>query len=153
MKRLKQTVSPIFVILCVLCFQMQSFLTFISYIASYYVLLQVYRQYGPPYVGVDPDIYYEYHTPKSGSQTNNYMWKTQAGACSKKCGTGKGLIYDPRDIISYKIASAPSEDSDQTAHLRSLIRVFARQSVSNQGSQSVFMRRAKSLIRLRGCAC
>ena len=28
MKRLNQTESPIFVILCVLCFQMQSFLTF-----------------------------------------------------------------------------------------------------------------------------
>ena len=30
MKRLDQTESPIFVILCVLCFQRQSFLTFIS---------------------------------------------------------------------------------------------------------------------------
>ena len=29
MKRLNQTESPIFVILCVLCFQRQSFLTFI----------------------------------------------------------------------------------------------------------------------------
>ena len=32
MKRLNQTESPIFVILCVLCFQRQSFLTFISFI-------------------------------------------------------------------------------------------------------------------------
>ena len=34
MKRLNQTESPIFVILCVLCFQRQYFFTFISYMAS-----------------------------------------------------------------------------------------------------------------------
>ena len=33
MKRLNQTESPIFVILCVLCFQRQSFLTFIVIVA------------------------------------------------------------------------------------------------------------------------
>ena len=32
MKRLNQTESPIFVILCVLCFQRQSYLTFDTYI-------------------------------------------------------------------------------------------------------------------------
>ena len=35
MKRLSQTESPIFVILCVLCFPRQSFLTFILCIANY----------------------------------------------------------------------------------------------------------------------
>lgn len=53
-----------------------------------YIQAQVYRQYGPPYVGVDPDVYYEYHTPKSGISSSTYMWKTQAGTCSKQCGTG-----------------------------------------------------------------
>ena len=33
MKKLKQTESPIFVILCALCFQRQSFLTFIVIVA------------------------------------------------------------------------------------------------------------------------
>ena len=56
------------------------------------LVFQVYRQYGPPYVGVDPDIYYEYHTPKSGSSQNNYMWKTQTGACNKQCGTGRHCL-------------------------------------------------------------
>ena len=32
---------------------------------------------------------------------------------------------DPEDSMSYKIAWALSEDSDQTAHMRSLIRIFA----------------------------
>ena len=35
MKRPSQTESPIFVILCVLCFQRQSLLTFISYVAFF----------------------------------------------------------------------------------------------------------------------
>ena len=34
MKRLSQTESPIFVILCVLCFQRQPFLTFIDHMMS-----------------------------------------------------------------------------------------------------------------------
>ena len=34
MKRLSQTESPIFVILCVLCFQMQSFFTSIFYVCQ-----------------------------------------------------------------------------------------------------------------------
>ena len=36
--------------------------------------------------------------------------------------------------ISYKIACAPSEESDQPAHLRSLTKVFTEHSVSSQGS-------------------
>ena len=38
--------------------------------------------------------------------------------------------------ISYKIACAPSEDSDQTAHSRSLIRVFAVHSVGSLGANA-----------------
>ena len=37
MKRLNQAESPIFVILCVLCFQRQSFLTFIESLAGSYL--------------------------------------------------------------------------------------------------------------------
>ena len=43
---------------------------------------------------------------------------------------------EPGHSISFKIASAPSEDSDQTAHLRSLNRVFTRHSVRSQGSKA-----------------
>ena len=35
------------------------------------------------------------------------------------------IIIELGNIVSYKIACAPSEDSDQTARMRSLIRVFA----------------------------
>ncbi|XP_045194121.2 A disintegrin and metalloproteinase with thrombospondin motifs 18-like isoform X2 [Mercenaria mercenaria] len=49
---------------------------------------QVYRKYGPPYVGVDPDVYYEYHIPTT-AQTVSYLWKTKTGHCSKTCGTGE----------------------------------------------------------------
>ena len=34
----------------------------------------------------------------------------------------------------YNLVSAPSEDSDQPARKRSLIRVFARRSMGSQGS-------------------
>ena len=37
--------------------------------------------------------------------------------------------------MSYKIASVPSEDSDQPAHLRSLIRAFTGHSMGSQGSK------------------
>lgn len=51
------------------------------------VTAQVYRLYGPPYVGVDPDVHYEYHTPTS-SIPKQYLWKITTGECSKTCGTG-----------------------------------------------------------------
>ena len=38
--------------------------------------------------------------------------------------------------ISYTIARGPSEDSDQPAHPRSMIRVFAGRSVGSQGSKA-----------------
>ena len=43
--------------------------------------------------------------------------------------SGTNLIYEPGHSISYKITCAPNEDSDQPAHPRSLIRVFAGHSV------------------------
>ena len=48
------------------------------------------------------------------------------------CFSGWGSS-EPGHSISYKIACAPSEDSDQPAHTRSLIRVFAGHLVSSQG--------------------
>ena len=45
------------------------------------------------------------------------------------------LPNEPGHIISYKIASAPSEDSYQPAHPRSLIRVFTRHSVVAKGTK------------------
>ena len=44
-------------------------------------------------------------------------------------------IFEPGDRISYKIVCAPSDDSDQPVHSRSLIRVFAGHSVGSQGSK------------------
>ena len=46
------------------------------------------------------------------------------------------LIYRLRHSISCKFAWAPNEDSDQPAHLRSLIRVFARRSAGSQKSEA-----------------
>ena len=43
------------------------------------------------------------------------------------------ISYEPGHSIYYRIACAPSEDSDQPAHLRRLIRVFAGHPVGNQG--------------------
>ena len=46
------------------------------------------------------------------------------------------MAYEPEYSISYKTAWAPSKDSDQPAHSRSLIRVFTWYSVGNQGSNT-----------------
>ena len=46
------------------------------------------------------------------------------------------LLNKSRKSISYKIASVSSEDSDQPAHPRSLIRLFAGHSVASQGSKA-----------------
>ena len=54
--------------------------------------------------------------------------------------------------ISNKIAHAPCEDSDQPAHSRNLIRVFAELTVGRQGSISVLRGTVTTLISLRGCA-
>ena len=61
------------------------------------------------------------------------------------------LIYEPGHGFSCKIACAPSEDSDQSAHLRSLIRVFVVHSMDSNGL-TIFIRPSKTLIRLRRCA-
>ena len=37
--------------------------------------------------------------------------------------------------ISYKTACVPNKDSDQTVHMRRLIRVFAGHSVGSQGAK------------------
>ena len=46
------------------------------------------------------------------------------------------MAYDSGHSISYKIARVPSEASDQTAHPRSLIRVFAGHYVGSQESKA-----------------
>ena len=66
--------------------------------------IQVYRQYGPPYVGVDPNVYYEYHTPKSGISSSTYMWKTQTGTCSKQCGTGNSNVRLQTNVSFHSFA-------------------------------------------------
>ena len=42
---------------------------------------------------------------------------------------------EPGHSISYNIACAPSEDSDQPAHPRRLIRVFTGESAGSKGSK------------------
>ena len=59
--------------------------------------------------------------------------------------------YKPAYNVSYKITCAPCKDSDQTAHLRSLIGVFAWHS-DGPRIQSVHRRPEKTLNSLRGCA-
>ena len=49
------------------------------------------------------------------------------------------LTLNHHYCIPYKIACAPSEDSDQPAHPRSLIRVFAGHSVSSKWSRVIFV--------------
>ena len=51
-------------------------------------------------------------------------------------GTSETYSYKPGHNISYKIACVPSEDSDQPAHPRSLIRVFTGHSLGSQGSKA-----------------
>ena len=51
-----------------------------------------------------------------------------------------------------KRTCAPSEDSDQPAHLRSLIRIFPWRSLDSQGCKDLFKRTKKPLIRLCACA-
>ena len=40
------------------------------------------------------------------------------------------ITIEPGHSISYKVAYVPSEDADQTAHPRSLLRIFAGYSVA-----------------------
>ena len=48
----------------------------------------------------------------------------------------ENIKHEPGQNTSYKIVCAPSEDSDQPAHPRSLIRVFAGHSVGSQISEA-----------------
>ena len=52
----------------------------------------------------------------------------------------------------FKFACAPTEDSDQAARLRSLIRVFNERFIGSQGSTVSCRRKTKTLIRLCECA-
>ena len=61
-------------------------------------------------------------------------------------------IIEPVFSRKYNLACAPIEDSDQTAHLRSLIRVFDGRSMGSQGSNSSSGGKKKTQIRPCGCA-
>ena len=58
----------------------------------------------------------------------------QIGCVIKK--NGSDITFEPGYSISYNIAFAPNEDSDQPAHPRSLIRVIAEHYVGRQVSES-----------------
>ena len=60
-------------------------------------------------------------------------------------------MYESWQSISYNIAYAPSEDSDQPAHSRNLIGVFCR---PPEYALDIWLHTecpAETLIRLRGC--
>ena len=61
-------------------------------------------------------------------------------------GTSANLTFEAELSVSYNNTSAPSEDSDQPAHLRSLIKVFAGHFVGRQGSKA--SRRQRRMISL-----
>ena len=53
---------------------------------------------------------------------------------------------------TYLQTRAPSEGSDQTVHLRSLIRIFTGRILDSQGCEVLSCEKTKTLIRLRGSA-
>ena len=52
-------------------------------------------------------------------------------------------LYEPQRQATYLRTCAPSEDSDQTAHVRSLIRIFTGR-ISDSQMQSFSMRTMKT---------
>ncbi|KAL3870740.1 hypothetical protein ACJMK2_038784 [Sinanodonta woodiana] len=80
---------------------------------------EVYRQYpaNAGYVGVDPDINYEYYLPIGNSASDQYSWHTTPGTCSKTCGGGQQVpeiscIDDnnnPAEDFRCSISEKPSE--------------------------------------------
>ena len=52
---------------------------------------------------------------------------------SFECPLQRYVVIVPLSSKSYKLACAPIEDSDQSAHSRSLIRVFNERSIGSQG--------------------
>ena len=61
------------------------------------------------------------------------------------------LLYESQHQKTYLWISAPSEDSDQTAHSRSLIRIFTGRILDSHGCK-VSSWWQKTLLILRGCA-
>ena len=95
-------------------------------------------------------IQHEHCIDIAESQTMVIPFWTWTPSLAYLCRSDKSS--EPGISISYKIACAPSEDSDQPAHPRSLIRVFTGHSVDSQGyRESVLRRIAKTLIRQRRC--
>ena len=60
-------------------------------------------------------------------------------------------VFEPGSNKIYKLAWAPIGHSDQTAHVRSLIKVFGGRSMGSQRS-NVSSGGSVRLIRLYGCA-
>ena len=67
-------------------------------------------------------------------------------------GTVDGIhVYEPQRQETYLWTCAPSEDSDQPAHSRSVIRIFPVRNWDSQGYK-LSSGGKRRLIRLRGCA-
>ena len=65
--------------------------------------------------------------------------------------SGFKMKIESRHDKTSKLICAPSEDSDQSGHLPSLIRVSAVRLKQNLGPKLPTERTAKTLIRLGGC--
>ncbi|KAK3590475.1 hypothetical protein CHS0354_015642 [Potamilus streckersoni] len=80
---------------------------------------EVYRQYpaNAGYVGVDPDIQYEYYVPIGDSENVQYSWQTLPGTCNKPCGGGQQVPEiscidknkNPAEDFRCSISDKPSE--------------------------------------------
>ncbi|XP_013413726.1 A disintegrin and metalloproteinase with thrombospondin motifs 18-like [Lingula anatina] len=55
------------------------------------VQLQVWRQYGDGYVGVNPEIAYKYYEASNVQVSSDFQWKSKITQCSTSCGTGQQL--------------------------------------------------------------
>ena len=64
---------------------------------------------------------------------------------------GNQSNYEPVSCKMYKLACAPTKDSDQPAHPRSLIRAFDGRSMGNKGLNVSSGGKTMTLIRLCGC--
>ena len=60
-------------------------------------------------------------------------------------------IFEQQGQKTYLRTCAPSEDSDQTAHSRSLIRIFTGRNLDSQGCNRFHRAENENLTRLRGC--
>ena len=78
-------------------------------------------------------------------------WNSSYRVCSCRIIRKPVLSQEPVSSKRYKFACAPIKDSDQSAHPRSLIRVFDGRSKGSQGSNDSSSEKNRTLVRICGC--